>query len=289
MWTRSRARAGLVILFVIIAGAWVVNQVRTASNREAALAEEQRRAEEERRTAPIREALFTELQPVPLANCTFGRYGEPHDGGYLLCSNLLTNIKAGYSYGISGYDGWGCDISTRHQVPVHQYDCFNTKAPVCKSGRTMFHAECVGGVARTEDGRPYDTVLGQLQKNGDGAHHVVMKMDVEGAEWESLPALTDEALTRIDQLVMELHGVNQQQYVDVVKRLKQFFYVAYVHVNNFSCEPGHEPFGGWAYEVLFVNKQLTSIDPSRKEVGDIPGFAKNHPNAPDCQGRIIRK
>jgi hypothetical protein len=75
----------------------------------------------------------------------------------------------------------------------------------------------------------------------------------------------------------------------VVKRLKQFFYVAYVHVNNFSCEPGHEPFGGWAYEVLFVNKQLTSIDPSRKEVGVIPGFAKNHPNAPDCQGRIIRK
>lgn len=281
---RAAVAAGIVVVIAVVG-----NQVRVANNREAARAEEQRRAEEDRRTAPIREALFNELQPVPLANCAFQRFGEDHDGGYLLCGNLLQAVKAGYSYGISGYDGWGCDVATRQQVPVHQYDCFNTKVPVCKTGRTIFHPECVGSVARTEDGRPFDTVVGQLQKNGDAANHIVMKMDVEGAEWESLPALTDDALNRIDQLVMELHGVKEQKYVDVVKRLKQFFYVAHLHINNFSCEPGHEPFGGWAYEVLFVSKRLATIDPSRKEVGEVPGVAKNHPNAPDCQGRIIRK
>lgn len=293
MWNRPGVRAAAVILFVVTAGLVVRNQVKVYNNREAsraaALAEEQRKVDEDRRTAPIREALFNEVQPVPLANCTFERYGEEHDGGYLLCSNLLQSVKAGYSYGISGYDGWGCDVSTRLKVPMHQYDCFNTTVPVCKTGRTFFHPECVGGVARTEDGRPFDTVLGQLEKNGDGAHHVVMKMDVEGAEWESLPALTDEALQRIDQLVMELHGVKEQKYVDVVKRLKQFFYVAHLHINNFSCEPGHEPFGGWAYEVLFVNKSLTRIDPSRKEVGEVAGITRNNPNAPECQGRTVRK
>ena len=288
MLSRPGARAALVILLAVFAGLAVRYQMRVRSDSAGAQAEEQR-AEDYRRTTPIREALFTELEPVALTNCAFQRFGEDHDGGYVLCSNLLAKVKAGYSYGISGYDGWGCDVSTRQKVPVHEYDCFNTEVPVCKTGRTIFHPECVGGVARTEDGRPFDTVVGQLEKNGDGAHHVVMKMDVEGAEWESLPALTDEALNRIDQLVMELHGVKEQKYVDVVKRLKQFFYVANVHVNNYSCEPGHEPFGGWAYEVLFVNKSLTSIDPSRTAVLDVPGLAKNHKNAPDCQGRTVRK
>ena len=293
MLNRPGARAAAVILFVVIAGLVVRNQVKVYNNREAsraaALAEEQRKVDEDRRTAPIREALFNEVQPVPLANCTFERYGEKHDGGYLLCSNLLQQVKAGYSYGISGYDGWGCDVSTRQKVPVHQYDCFNTTVPVCRTGRTIFHAECVGGTKRTEDGRPFDTVLGQITKNGDAAHHIVMKMDVEGAEWESVPALPDEALQRIDQIVFELHGVKEQQYLDTVRRLKQFFYVAHLHINNFSCEPGHEPFGGWAYEGLFVNKKLTSVDPSRKEVGEVPAITKNNPNAPDCQGRTVRK
>lgn len=289
MLNRPGVRAAALILVVVIAGLVVRNQLRVQTNRETARAAELAKAEEDRRTAPIREALFNELQPVALANCTFERFGEAHDGGYLLCGNLLKSVEAGYSYGISGYDGWGCDVATRQKVPMHQYDCFNTTVPVCKTGRTVFHPECVGGVARTEDGRPFDTILGQFEKNGDGTHHVVMKMDVEGAEWESLPALTDEALNRIDQLVMELHGVKEQKYVDVVKRLKKFFHVASVHVNNFSCEPGHEPFGGWAYEVLFVNKNLAHIDPSRTEPGEIPGLAKNHPTAPDCQGRTVRK
>ena len=37
------------------------------------------------------------MQPVPLANCTLERFGEKHDGGYLLCSNLLKDVSAGYS------------------------------------------------------------------------------------------------------------------------------------------------------------------------------------------------
>jgi len=111
----------VVILFVLVVGLVARNQVKVANNREAsraaALAEAQRQAEIDRLAPPIREALFNELQAVPLANCTFERFGEKNDGGYLLCSNLLQAVKAGYSYGISGYDGWGCDISTRQQVP----------------------------------------------------------------------------------------------------------------------------------------------------------------------------
>ena len=222
----SAVRIAAFVLIGVVASLVVRNQVKVYQNREASKAEEQRKAEAHARTAPIREALWTELQPVALKTCTLERFGEEHDGGYLLCSNLLARVKAGYSYGISGYDGWGCDVATRRAIPVHQYDCFNTTVPVCKTGRTVFHGECVGGTKRTEDGRPFDTVVGQMEKNGDAAHHIVIKMDVEGAEWDAIPAMSDEALQRVDQFVFEFHGVKEQRFLDVVKRLKKFFHVA---------------------------------------------------------------
>src|SRR5580658_6748954 len=73
------------------------------------------------RFAAQRRAYFEMLQPVALTNCELERFGEPNDGGYLMCGNLLGRVQSGYSYGISGYDGWGCDISTKFRVTVHQY------------------------------------------------------------------------------------------------------------------------------------------------------------------------
>jgi hypothetical protein len=45
--------------------------------------------------------LHTELTPVKLANCEFERVGDKHDGGYVICKNLLAEAEAIYSYGIS--------------------------------------------------------------------------------------------------------------------------------------------------------------------------------------------
>jgi hypothetical protein len=94
-----------------------------------------RRAAPPTRAEEFRRHLFEQLQPVALANCELERFGEPHDGGYLMCGNLLGSVTAGYSYGISGYDGWGCDISRRTGATVHQYDCFDLTRPACPAGR----------------------------------------------------------------------------------------------------------------------------------------------------------
>ena len=51
-----------------------------------------------------RQLLFEEIQPVKLAKCRLERFGDPHDGGYLLCANLSSDVRAGYSYGIGGTD-----------------------------------------------------------------------------------------------------------------------------------------------------------------------------------------
>jgi len=232
-----------------------------------------------------REALFEMLQPVALSNCRLERFGEAHDGGYLMCGNLLEKVQAGYSYGIDGYDQWGCDISTKHHLTVHEYDCFNTTSPACSAGSTKFHAECVGDTARTEEGRLFDTIEHQFSTNGDSSKRIVLKIDVEGAEWSSFLSAPDEILGQIDQMAVEFHGFEDQKSLAVVQRLKKFFEVAHIHFNNASCIRGMEPFPAWAYEVLFVSKRLAVVDLSRKAGGLDAVDARNVPYLLDCQPR----
>jgi hypothetical protein len=104
----------------------------------------------------------------------------------------------------------------------------------------------------------------QFAKNGDAAKQVIVKMDVEGAEWDSMLKTPEPVFDRIDQMIFEFHGVDQEiaRSLEVVLRLKKFFYVAHLHINNYSCWPGLKPFGGWAYEVTFVSKRLAKLDPA---------------------------
>jgi hypothetical protein len=231
----------------------------------------------------VRERLFQELQPVALENCELQRFGEVNDGGYLLCGNLLAEVRAAYSYGISGYDEWGCDLSRGLSVPVHRYDCFDTRNPACPGGKAVFHAECVGSEHASRNGRPFDTLQDQIAANGDGPSRLVVKMDVEGAEWDALLQTPGDVLDRFDQLVVEFHKTEDPRFVVVVQKLRDYFHVAHLHFNNHSCQVGLEPFPSWAYEVLFVSKRLGIVDPSARASIAHPLDAPNKPTAPDCQ------
>jgi hypothetical protein len=231
----------------------------------------------------IRQSLFARLRPDKLSNCIIERFGEPHDGGYPLCANLLGSVQAAYSYGISGYDQWGCDASRKLRIRLHQYDCFDHREPACPGGDTRFHAECVGPAASVIDGRPFDTVANQIARNGDDGKRLVVKVDVEGAEWNVFLLTPDSVFERIDQLVVEFHGVDEDRFLAAVDTLKRFFHVAHVHFNNYSCDPRLAPFPAAAYEVLFVNKQISVIAGSQGNWGPLPSDAPNNPNAPDCQ------
>ena len=136
-----------------------------------------------------------------------------------------------------------------------------------------------------------------------------MKIDVEGAEWDTFLGTPDSVLEQIDQITVEFHGVQEDRFIAVVRQLKKFFHVADLHFNNWSCSDGLEPFPAWAYEVLFVSKRLGVLDPSEtagsfddlvRFVGtrlglvdppDTAGgfhlfYAPNNPHVGDCQAPV---
>jgi hypothetical protein len=277
--SRVKVWAILALVVCVVAGAsWKVARARAASNVVVV------NAKEPVEMVRLRKALHAELQPIALTNCGLKRFGEANDGGYLLCGDLLGNVKAAYSYGISGYDGWGCQVATELKVKVHQYDCFNLTEPVCSAGATSFHGECVAGDPSTDhEGRRFDTPEHQIAKNGDAGRHLVVKMDVEGAEWETFLRTPDEVFDQIDQLVVEFHGVDKQQFVDAIRKLKNFYYVANLHYNNYSCTTLYRPFPAWAFEVLLVSKKLGIPDKSGKPPDVAALNTPNNPTVKDCQ------
>jgi hypothetical protein len=228
--------------------------------------------------------LFEQSQPVPLVNCEFKRYGDEHDGGYVMCANLLSDVQVAYSYGIDGRDEWGCVTAKALGIAVHQYDCFNLKRPACDGGEFFFHEECIGDQLKTEKKRTFDTLENQIKKNSDQDKRLLVKMDVEGAEWTALLATPDAVLAKIDQLVIELHGVDEEPYVRVMDRLARTFDIANVHFNNNGCSPKFAPFPSRCREALFVNKRLGIVDADdSRPVYPNPLDAPNVSSRRDCQ------
>jgi hypothetical protein len=231
----------------------------------------------------IRQQLLLELQPVALQNCTLERIGSLYDGGYLMCGNLLGNVQSAYSYGIGPADDWGCEISRRHGVAVHQYDCFNPPDVECVGGQPVFHDECIGPSSDVIESRIFDTLTHQIFKNGDIRKTLVVKIDVEGAELESLLATSDRVLDRIDQLAMEIHGADAR-FLTLVRKLKRTFHLVHLHYNNQACSPRYRPLPAWAYQVLFVNRRIGVRDPG-KPAPTLPNVldAPDYPLGRDCQ------
>jgi hypothetical protein len=232
----------------------------------------------------VREALFEELRTVTLSNCALKRYGGANDGGYLMCENLANGVESAYSYGIDQDDNWGCDVSRQFGVVIHQYDCFTAHRPVCDGGRFVFHDECVGPKAERKDRRPFDTIRSQIARNGDGSKRLLVKIDIEGAEWDSLMATPDAVLETIVQMPMELHGTDEVKFVELVRRLKRQFYLVNLHFNNWACTADIKPFPAFAFQVLWVNKRVGVLDPGGPSPAPMsPLNTPDKTDSPDCQ------
>jgi len=179
--------------------------------------------------------------------------GGTGDGSYTMCGDLLHDVTAAYSYGIEGSDAWGADLSTRLSIPVHQFDCFDTRRPTCPPGDQCnfeFNEECVGqrlGDEEKSGGKHFASLREQLTKRGHAeSGNLVMKMDIEGSEWEVLASPDNQnLLPRFSQIILELHLIGSKRFPqhEAMRNLLQHFAVMHIHENNccgvFDKVPGY--------------------------------------------------
>jgi hypothetical protein len=137
---------------------------------------------------------------TPRRSVKFGkiRLGRNGDGGYILLDDF-SSVSAALSFGISTECSWDIAIAER-DIDVYQYD-HTIDGPPTANARFQFFRKRIAAVSSDQT----ESLGSALAKPPSTAERVILKIDIEGAEWDVFDAATSEELVRFAQIV-EFHG-----------------------------------------------------------------------------------
>ncbi|KVH48566.1 hypothetical protein WJ39_11840 [Burkholderia diffusa] len=162
------------------------------------------------------------------------RKGRPHDGGYAMLDHGLEGAIA-YSLGINDDVSWDLDMASLG-CQVYQYDHTIDRLPV---QHPNFHWFKKGIAASPSIDGTLDRLDDLIARNGHkGRSDLILKMDIEGFEWEVFEAMSPETLAQFSQITLEVHTLAladaklQEKIVGALERLYAVHQPVHVHANN---------------------------------------------------------
>ena len=187
-------------------------------------------------------------------NVDFVRIGRDYDGGYIMLNDFNKNMVA-YSYGISNDVSWDLDMAKRN-IHCYMYDHTISSLPEESS---FFHwtKEGICGVQKIENCNSLDIHI--KNNNHTSNKNLILKMDVEGAEWNSILGTNENTLSQFKQMVFEFHDMYDPRYFNTIckaiEKLNQTHQCIHVHGNNYGPRKcANTLVMPHALEVLYVRK-----------------------------------
>lgn len=161
------------------------------------------------------------------------RVGGTHDGGYIMLMPF-SEAKVAYSIGIGNNVEWDRQMA-ENGYEIFMYDHTIENLP---EENMAFHWRKKGirGGRKSENDNLI-TLKEMLRQNGhEECRGMVLKMDVEGAEWEALCSMDEQIFLQFDQIVIELHELLNLNLKDKIlkslKKLNDIYAVVHLHGNN---------------------------------------------------------
>lgn len=160
------------------------------------------------------------------------RMGGLEDGSYIMADDL-SKYKIAYSLGI------GTDVTWDYQMALRGYDIYQYDHTIKKLPRNheKFHWSALG--ISNEDKGKFRTLKTLIHENGhDNYDGMILKMDIEGFEWDVLESIEEDILTKFDQILIELHGIAKQnraeKVINCLRKLNETHFAVHIHGNNAS-------------------------------------------------------
>lgn len=165
------------------------------------------------------------------------RIGGPNDGGYVMY--LPESKSTAVSLGVGPNVSWDQNMaSLGHRVEM--FDPTIRRPPNKVSGAN-FHR--IGVVGNLNDQPNIDlrslTELRAFTKSDN--HNIILKIDVEGAEWFAFASTATEELENYEQILVEFHGLsslsNDTQFELMKKAITNLcttHFAVHLHANNYS-------------------------------------------------------
>lgn len=147
-------------------------------------------------------SLMQQLRPLD-AGVELIRVGPAGDGGYLLPDDLQ-GVEACFSPGVHTQISFDLDIASRG-LRVHLADA-SVEKPTAMTTSMSFIPKFVG---LTNDQQTI-TIDEWVQQAGEnGAHDMMLQMDIEGSEYEVLASMSSALLQRFRIIAVEFHFLEQ--------------------------------------------------------------------------------
>ena len=163
------------------------------------------------------------------------RTGHDNDGGYIMMDKLLeTNVA--YSFGISDDVSWDKFMADKG-FDVYMYDHTIEALP---EENEKFHWQKIGLAGIYDEEHPELRTLSMLLE--DNGHtdkkHIILKMDIEGAEWSALANLPDKHMEQFDQIMLEMHDLHREdqmpEFEKALAKLNKTHQLVHIHGNNWE-------------------------------------------------------
>ncbi len=174
------------------------------------------------------------------------RIGNEADGGYVIAD---IPCEVCYSYGSNNDISFEEGMFKRYQTKSYTYD-HTIDGITNKPDYITFKKEGVSHQATSN----CNTIESHLEENCSGTERKLLKMDIEGCEWE---VLYNSDVTKFDQLIVEFHFFNLNSImIDVLRKLTTNFKIIHLNANPHQLCPFLDIEFPKVLEVTFLRNDL---------------------------------
>lgn len=190
------------------------------------------------RSVPAVEAWETLMQIWPVGiKSELTRIGGPGDGGYLIPADSVDKIECVFSPGVSSVANFETFFA-RRRVPCFLADG-TVEGPPEENQFFHFSKIMLGAVSDMENG--VISLADWVQGSGHHSSEMLLQMDIEGAEYETLLAAPLELIGSFSVIVIEIHDLHSVLTKSGRRLIEALFLkllanhtVVHLHVNNAS-------------------------------------------------------
>lgn len=162
----------------------------------------------------------------PIWNCPFKqRIGEVFDGGKNLCN--LERLRATqncqiYSFGSNGLVEFKVELRSLTECDISIFDPTVANLPVLPEGIRFYQwglSDKAGNITVNSKNYPAYSMTDIMDKLGH-KHIQLLKMDIDGYEWQTFERMPSNVLQHIDEISIELHWHNLPETVAFFEKMQ---------------------------------------------------------------------
>jgi len=227
------------------------------------------------------EKLLKELECFKLSSEKV-RLGCKSDGGYVIPKVMMEDFDVLYSYGVGDDISFEVDLLNYRAPIIRMYDHTVDRLPVVNE-QINFYRE---GLASSSQGNNLNSFEHHIKKNSDVGKKILLKIDIEEAEYEYFLNTDISDFTNVNGIVLELHNIERRldEVVTVLRKINEIFSLVHIHGNNYDTVFLSESYViPNALELVFMKSSLYNGIIVGKGAGQYPITNKDYPCAPSLE------